>query len=64
MAGVRTPLSDLQAHGQNPIMVLPFDAEPPTPDLVRAADELTGNLIADLSLVGSLRVISRSTSRL
>jgi TolB-like protein/DNA-binding SARP family transcriptional activator len=53
----------LSTRGLNPIMVLPFasdDAAEPR----RAADFLTDELINDLSAVSSLRVISRSTSRL
>jgi TolB-like protein/DNA-binding SARP family transcriptional activator len=53
----------LSTRGLNPIMVLPFVSDDAA-ETQRAADLLTDELISDLSAVNSLRVISRSTSRL
>jgi TolB-like protein/DNA-binding SARP family transcriptional activator/tetratricopeptide (TPR) repeat protein len=61
--GVSTVTTNLAGQTLNPIMVLPFSARGSTTEEAGVAETLTNDLIADLSMVTALRVISKSTSR-
>jgi TolB-like protein/DNA-binding SARP family transcriptional activator len=64
--GPSAAIANLSTQGLDPIMVLPFlsSSDANATEDARVADLLTDDLINDLSTVSTLRVISRSTSRL